>query len=352
MDIRTVGVVGAGRMAAGIAQVCVQNSFEVIIFDETEEALGWAEDSILRGLQRAEQPAAFSLLRKATDLRRLENCDIVVECASYDPEIKRALLLQLDARISPDKILAIETAALPVETVASAVENPDRLIGLHFYQPVPIMRLVEVIRPVHAKESAAEAAAAWVGRLGKTAVRCKDSPGFIVNRIARPFLLSAVSLVESGRSTPADVDRALREVGRFPMGPFEMLDFAGIEEEFIITRLVYEMLGRPDRLRPSALEQKLITRGCRGRSNGKGFYIYGDNPPGTVNPLLSELAGKSAKTKASPREILETVMRAVFVEARAVRGDGIASAEDIDTAMRLSLAWPKGPLEWEKEFGT
>lgn len=350
MEIRTIGVVGAGRMASGIAQVCVQNGLEVILFDETEEALGWAEDSILRGLHRAEQPAAFSLLRKATDLRRLESCDIVLECVSYDPEVKRALLRQLDARIAPDKILAVETAALPVESLASAIENPDRLIGLHFYQPVPIMGLVEVIRPTHASEAAAAIAVDWVERLGKTAVRCKDSPGFIVNRIARPFLLSSEGLVESGRSTPVDVDKALREVGRFPMGPFEMLDFAGLENEFIITRLVYEMLGRPDRLRPSALEQKLIARGCRGRSNGKGFYVYGDNPPGTVNPLLGELAGKSAKAKASPREILETVMKAVFIEARAVQGDGIASAEDIDTAMRLSLAWPKGPLEWEKEF--
>jgi 3-hydroxybutyryl-CoA dehydrogenase len=349
VEISTVGVVGAGYMGGGIAQVCVQNGIEVLLFGDTDESLSRAEDQVLRGLHRAEQPAAFSLLRKSTNLSRMEGCDLVIECASYDLEAKRALLRRLDAHLPPTKILAVESASLPIETVSASVENPDRLFGLHFFKPVPVMKAVELIRPTHAAEKFVAPLTNWLQKIGKSPARCKDAPGFIVNRVARPLLLESARLLEAGRGTPVAVDRALVELAGFPMGPFQILDFAGLQEEFIISETIYKMLGSPERLKPSGLEEKMIARGCRGRSNSRGYYVYGDNPPGTMNPLLSELVEGYAARPMAPADIVETVLVAIFREAQELLNEGVANEDDIDEALRLSLAWPKGPFAWRKE---
>ncbi|MFH1725145.1 MAG: 3-hydroxyacyl-CoA dehydrogenase NAD-binding domain-containing protein [Elusimicrobiota bacterium] len=350
MEIRQIGVVGAGPLGAGIAQACVQSGLEVLLVDDTEQVLGYAEDMVLRGLHRAEQPAAFGLLRKATRLDKLEPCDLVIECASEAPEAKQDLLRRIDARVERSCVLAVQTTALPVSVVARAVENPERVVGLQFFHPPHITKLVELIRYEHASEAALGVAAELAARLGKTAVVCADRPGFVVNRVARAFYLTAMRLLEGGRGTPAAIDAALRARGGFRAGPFEILDFFGLEEDFAVSEIVYQLLGRPERLKPPAIEQALIVRGCRGRRNSRGFYVYGENPPGTENPLVAELAaGYNGSPEAAPA-ILRTVLEAVFAEAHAVVDEGIARAADVDVAMRLGLYWPKGPFEWEKEL--
>jgi len=349
MELRTIGVVGAEQMGAGIAQCCVQAGLEVVLVDDTEEILSAAEDRILRGLQRAEQPAAFSLMRKATRLDRLESCDLVVECGSEAPEAKQDLLRRIDARVRPSSILAVETSALPVHIAARAVENPERVVGMRFFHPPSIAKLIEVIRYEHASDGALDAAFGLARTLGKTPVRCKDSPGFIVNRILRPYYLTAMRLLEQGRGTPLSIDAALREKGGFPAGPFQLVDFFGLVEDFAVSEIVFQLLDQPQRLKPPRVEELLILKEAKGRSCGRGFYLYEDALPGTVNPALRDLLKGYCSDPMEPGAMVDAVLEAVFIEARQVVESGVASRTDVDTAMCLGAHWPKGPFEWEEE---
>ena len=344
-----IGIVGAGDIGAGLAQACVSAGLPVLLIDDADESLGRAEDRILRGLQRAEQSAAFSLLRKATRLQRVEDCDLVVECATEDPAHTQDMLRRIDSRLERGRVLAVQTTAMPVSLVGRAVENPDRLVGLHFLSPVSHMKLVEVVQYQHAEEETVRKAVEFVSRIGKTPVRCKDSPGFIMNRLARPFIHTALRFIEQGRGTPASVDGALRSLGGFPAGPVEMVDFFGLQEDFAVAEIVYQLLGRPERLTPSPLAYALIGRGVLGRRRGRGFYLYGDAPNGTSNPLLKELVPGYDGEPARPEEILAAVLDSVADEARRIVDDGIAGPDDVDAAAKMGLLWPKGPFEWEKE---
>jgi 3-hydroxybutyryl-CoA dehydrogenase len=344
-----IGIVGAGDVGSGLAQICVQNGLQVLLIDDSEEALGNAEERVLKGLHRAEQPAAFSLLRKATRFDRVEECDLVVECATEDPAHTQDLLRRIDARLDRKKLLAVQTTAMPVHVVGRAVENPDRLVGLHFFNPAHHMKLVEVVHYEHADESAISKAITFAERIGKTAVRCKDSPGFIVNRLARPYIHTALGFIAQGRGTPASVDGALRSLGGFPAGPVEMVDFFGLEEDYAVAEIVYQFLDRPERLKPSALVYSLIGRSVLGRRHGSGFYLYGEAPTGSGNPLLRQLVENYDARPAKPAEILDNVLESVFREAHSLVAEGVAEPADIDTAVKLGLLWPKGPFEWEKE---
>jgi 3-hydroxybutyryl-CoA dehydrogenase len=348
VDIQTVGVIGAGTIGAGVAQLCVQNRLEVLLIDETEEILSWAEERILRGLHRAEQPGAFSLMRKARDFRDIEHCDFLVETGPEDGEVKKNLIRRLDARLPLSKVLAIHTAVLPIGQLASAIENPDRVLGMHFFNPVPTTDLIELIVPEKISENSIRSALSLVTRLGKTAIRVRDIPGFIVSRVGRLFFLVSMRLLEQGRGTPATIDAALRQ-GGFRIGPFEFMDFVGLDEDLAISESLYNLSGHPDRLRPCAVQEKLVARGCRGRKNSRGFYVYGENPPGTVNPILKELVSGLGQHPVRDTDILQAVVQGVIHEAKACTAESVATKSDIDTAMRLSMNWPKGPFEWEQQ---
>lgn len=349
MELRTVGIVGAEGIGAGIAQICVQAGLEVILVDDTEEILGAAEDRILRGLQRAEQPGAFSLMRKATRLDKLESCDLAIECGLEAPQAKQDLLRRMDSRVSRSCVLAVQTSALPVSIAARAVENPERVVGVHFFTPPTISRLVEVIRYEHASEEAMRTVLDFVARLGKTAVRCQDTAGFIVNRVSRPMFLCAMRLLERGRGDPVSIDSALRTAGAFPAGPFQLADFAGLEEDLSVSEILYELLGRPERLRPAEIERKLILRGCRGRRDGAGFYAYRERGSASPNPALAELVDGYGADPAKPEEIVRAVREAVGTEARALVDAGVAAEADVESAMRLGMQWPKGPFFREEK---
>lgn len=350
MDLRCVGVVGAGAVGCGVAQLCLQAGIEVVLVDDTEEVLSDAEDRILKALHRAEQPGAFGLMRKATRLDRVGECDFVVECAAEAPEAKQDLLCRLDARLERPRPLASQTGALPLNMVGRSVENPDRIVGLHFFLPVPIMGLVEVIRGEHSSDKTVETALDLVKRIGKRPIRCKDSPGFVVNRVTLPFYRTAMELLEQGRGTPAWIDGAMRNLGGLRAGPFEILDFLGLEESLANGSVIYELLGRPDRLKPCVVQERLVERGFAGRREAGGFYVY-DGKPGEANPVLEQLVEGLGQDPAPPPDIVRRVLEKVFAEAHAVADEGIAAAEDVDAAIRLALGWPKGPFEWEKELG-
>ncbi|MDE2293336.1 MAG: 3-hydroxyacyl-CoA dehydrogenase family protein [Elusimicrobia bacterium] len=350
-DISQVGVVGASGVGPALAQACLQAGLAVVLVDDTEEILSAAEDAVLRGLQRAEQPGVFSLMRKATRLERLEGCDLVVECGSETPQAKQDLLRRIDARTDRSCVIAVETDALPVSFTARYVENPDRVVGVHVPPPATIGRLVEVVRYEHAAPQSVERTLAWVERLGRRAVCAADKAGFVVNRLQRAWMAAAFRLLEAGRGTPASIDAAVRSAGGFPAGPFETIDARGLEADFHIGETIYELLGRPERLRPSAAHEKLLARGCRGRRNSRGFFVYGENPPGTVNPLLEELVpGLGARPAPAP-EVVAAAADAAVAEARAIVDDGVAGPEDVETAAKLGLFWTKGPAKWAEERG-
>ncbi len=170
-------------------------------------------------------------------------------------------MCRIDARLDPSRILAVHSTAMPIHVVARAVENPERVIGVHFFMPPAIARLVEVVHYEHASESALKVGLEFVERLKKTAIRCKDRPGFVVNRIARPLYLTAMRILEQGRGTPASIDEALRKTGGFPAGAFQILDFFGVEEDFALSEIVYQLLDRPERLKPASIAEKLLARG-------------------------------------------------------------------------------------------
>lgn len=349
MEIRKVGIAGVGPLGAGVAQACAQSGLEVLLIGSRQQDLEWAEERILRGLHRAEQPAAFGLVRKAVGFAGLDACDLVVETDIEDLGTKKDMLRRLDAALPPPRVIAVGTSLFPVGMIASAVESPERVIGARFFSPAAVNPLVEVVSPEESSEEALADVLAFTARLGKKAVRSKDTPGFVTLRLTRPFHLAAIRLVEQGKGTPATVDRALREEGGLPMGPFERMDALGLEEDMAVSASVYQLSGRLERFRPSALQEKLVARGCRGRRNARGFYVYGENPPGTVNPLVSELSSATQRA-VPPAEALRAVLGAVSAEAATVLEEGVATAVDIDEAMRLGLGWPRGPLEWAKEF--
>lgn len=347
--MQSIGVVGAGTMGSGIAQLLAQCGFAVLLYDISEEILSKAEERIQKGLERIEDPRAFSLVRKTTSLRRLSACDSIIEAAVEDLAVKRDLFVQLDRVLEPPKLLATNTSSLSVGRIASGIENPDRVVGMHFFNPAYVMRLVEVVRTGNSSDAAVAGALELAKALGKTPVVCKDTPGFIANRVARPFYLSGMSVVEEGGGTPAEVDRALREAG-FRMGPFELMDLIGLEVNLTISRQIWDALGRPERLRPRKIQEQLVARGCRGRKNASGFYVYGENPPGTVNQDLEELVEGWAKRPLAPKEIVARVVGAVVQEAELAAEEGVASKPDIDTAMKLGLNWPRGPFEWQRDL--
>jgi 3-hydroxybutyryl-CoA dehydrogenase len=342
-----VGVVGAGVLGSGIAQVCLQSGFEVLLIDHTEEALAAGEGLILRGLHRAEQPAAFGRLRKATRLQRLQECDLAIECSAESPQAKQDLLCRVDAQMPPDRIVGIHTPALTVGLLTRGVENPERFVGLNFFHPVPHTKLAEVAAGAMSSPEAVEGAVGFAGKLGKTALSCKDAPGFMVHRLACAQYRAALRLFEEGLGTPAGIDGALRSAGAMRVGPFEAMDWMGLDESLSVSATIYELLGRPDRLKPSRVQQALVKGGWLGRKDNGGFYVYDEGQSGVENPALYKIAADRPTAAAEPRALLAAVIKGGLAEARFMVSEGVAAPRDIDVAARLGLHWPRGPFEWE-----
>jgi 3-hydroxybutyryl-CoA dehydrogenase len=345
--VTTVGIVGAGTMGAGIAQVVLAAGDEVVLHDVDPAAIERARERIAAGLER-HPPAhggttaeALARLRDATTLDAVgAEADLVVEAALEDLDLKRTVVRALDAAAPPSTILATNTSALSVSTIAEAATRPDRVLGLHFFNPVPRMALVEVVEPPGVDPAVIARAVALVTGWGKTPVLCRDTPGFIVNRVNRPFTIAALRLLEH-HAAPVDViDAALRGAG-FPLGPFELMDLIGLDVNLAAATAVWEGLGRPDRLRPSRIQERLVAAGRLGRKTGRGFYRYEDGRAvGPDRPF----AGGPPATLAEPA-IAAIVINAIDEEARLAVDDGVAEPDAIDLAMRLGANHPMGPFE-------
>ena len=281
MEISRVGVVGLGTMGSGIAQVCLQAGVEVVGHDVSEElgekARARIDHYLSRGVEKErltqdEKDAALARLCLVTDLAELASCQLVIEAAFEDLDVKRELFGELD-RVAPDAILATNTSALSVTQIAEATQRPERVVGMHFFNPAPVLPLVEVIRTVHTSDETFDAAYAFAQRLGKEPVACNDTPGFVVNRILIPLLNDCVRVLDEARVTPEDVDRAMRFGANWPIGPCALIDLIGVDVHVHASEALHDALGEA-RMAPPQRLVEMRDAGHLGRKAGRGFYDY------------------------------------------------------------------------------
>ena len=274
-------VCGAGTMGSGIAQVSAQSGFKTILYDLNPAVLEKATNSIEKNLQSLVEKGKLAIAEKNAAQQRLQftslfaDCiaDIFIEAIAERPELKIDLFNQLAKMNNSNCIFATNTSSLSVNNIASQIKNPERVIGMHFFNPATIMKLVEVVNTNYTKEQTTRIILEIAGQMGKTAVVCKDSPGFVVNRVARPFYIEALRLAEENLSDFAQADALLEATG-FKMGPFKLMDLIGNDINYAVSCSVYEQLNRPERLAPSYIQKEKVEKGELGRKSGKGYYLY------------------------------------------------------------------------------
>jgi len=347
--VRPVGIVGAGTMGAGIAQVALEAGHHVRLYDAAPEALAGAFERIRDGLTRRAAKAGHTEGWVEGSFSRLEfalspeeaaaDAELVIEAAIEDLAAKREIFEALAMAAPADAILATNTSALSVTAIAEATGRPDRVLGLHFFNPAPVMRLVEVVVTSAADPAVAARAMGLMTAWGKTPVRCSDSPGFIVNRVNRPFTIGALRLLEAGLADVTAIDDAMREAG-FPMGPFELMDLIGIDVNLAAARGVWDGLGRPDRLRPSPIQERLVEAGQLGRKTGSGFYRYGAAGVATGLASVPTDGRPDPGPVMAADDIAARIRDAVDAEARLAESDGVATADDIRLALELGAGHP------------
>jgi 3-hydroxybutyryl-CoA dehydrogenase len=342
-------------MGAGIAQVALEAGSEVVLHDVDPEAIERARARIRDGLERRAktldvEPSAvvdwvdmrLDGLRQGLTLDAVASqADLVIEAALEDLDLKCEIFRALDAGAQRGAILATNTSALSVAAIAGATRNPGRVIGLHFFNPVPKMALVEVVPGPKTRPTIVARAEAAMRAWGKTPVRSSDTPGFIVNRVNRPFTITALRLLEDDRSTVETIDGAMRSAG-FPMGPFELMDLAGLDINLAAATSIWEGLGQPERLRPSPIQERLVAEGRLGRKTGAGFYTYRNGRRGEA---LDATEPRPTTATMRAADIRTRILDAIDAEARRARDEGVAGEDDIDLAMRLGANHPSGPFE-------
>ena len=362
--VELIGVVGTGTMGAGIAQLALEAGHEVLIHDVDPAAIDRGRSRIRAGLERRagrldlDQDSAeawvdgrLARLRAAPTLDVLTDADpgLVIEAALEDLAAKRAIMRSLDAATWAEAILATNTSALSVEAIARATIQPGRVLGLHFFNPAQVMPLVEVVLAPLTDPAVAERASRLMVAWGKVTVRCADTPGFIVNRINRPFTLEALAMLGAGGGTVASIDAAVRAAG-YPMGPFELMDLVGLDINLAAAAAIFERArtaGDPlaERFRPSPIQERLVASGQLGRKTGEGFYAYGPDG-GSLGPAEAIAGPAASSTEPRPDlEIAERITLAIVNEAYRALGDEVATATDIDLALRLGAGHPIGPFE-------
>jgi 3-hydroxybutyryl-CoA dehydrogenase len=355
--VTIVGIVGAGVMGAGIAQVALEAGWEVLLHDIDPDAIERGRDRVREGLAR--RAARLDLdadtidgwvdgrLAKLRDAHTLDTlateATLIVEAALEDLELKRTIFRALDAGAPAAVLLATNTSALSITAIAEATTRAARVLGLHFFNPVPLMALVEVVPGELTARETTERAVGWQRDWGKTPIVCTDTPGFIVNRVHRPYTIEALRLLEDGAADVGSIDAAMRAAG-FPMGPFELMDLAGLDINLAAAEGVWTGLGKPDRLRPSPIQARLVAEGRLGRKTGRGFYTYEHGRPPTVDPDFAASPGGDDPEAAAASRIRDRILRAITDEAGRAAEAGVASAEDIATALRLGAGYPEDVL--------
>jgi len=356
--VQRVGVLGAGTMGAGIAQLAALGGYETRLYDAFEGAAERGAERLDAALGKgaargrwseADAAAAKARVRPAAALTELEGCELLIEAAPEDLELKRELFRAAAAACGPDAVLASNTSSLRIGAIAAGVPHPERVVGMHFFNPPPLMKLVEVVAAKESSERALAATVAVAATMGRTPIRAKDSPGFVANRLARPFSLESLRMLGDGVADAATIDRVVRLGGGFRMGPFELLDLIGLDVNLTIARSFFAQGGEPERWRPSPIQERLVEAGKLGRKSGEGYYSYAEGATREPDPEAEIDAptldpGALARIDPAGPEILPRLFAQIANEAAYAREEEIASPADMETAMKLGFNWPLGPL--------
>lgn len=287
MDIKTVGIIGAGQMGAGIAQVCAQSGYAVVLFDQSADAVKKAFERIEKGINRLAEKEAISAddakaalgrLTPAASVQELSDCDLVIEAATENEQVKNAIFKSVCEHLKPGAMLASNTSSISITRLAAATDRPGRFIGLHFMNPVPVMKLVEIIRGIATEPETYAAAVAFARSLGKTTANSEDFPAFIVNRILIPMINEAIYTLYEGVGTVEAIDTGMKLGTNHPMGPLELADFIGLDTVLAVMNVLYEGLS-DSKYRPCPLLVKYVEAGWLGRKVGRGFYDYRGEKP-------------------------------------------------------------------------
>ena len=367
MSVERIGVVGAGTMGAGIAQIACLGGFETVLYDLDDKALKRGVEMLRNGLRRgvgrarwSEQEATGAAARLHADvlLEALSDCEFVIEAAPEDLDLKRNLFDRLAGVCSEDAVLATNTSSLSVTAIAAAVPAPERVVGMHFFNPPALMKLVEIVAGDESGEPALELATEVAGRVERTPIRAHDGIGFVANRCARPFTLEALRMLGEGVATHEAIDRICRLGGGFRMGPFELMDLIGIDINYGVARSFAEQSFGEPRWRPHPIQARMVAARRLGRKTGRGFYAYDKEAPHrerdpdveAERPIIDNAELERVAGPASPA-VLGRIGAQIANEACFALDERVASVEDINTAMRLGFNWPLGPLEWGERLG-
>jgi 3-hydroxybutyryl-CoA dehydrogenase len=350
MSLMKIGVIGAGAMGAGIAQVAAQNGHDVILYDTKYAALERARHGYEKIFARLVEKGKWSeeKVKEVTcrvhfenHLDKFEDCGLVIEAIVENLDIKKSVFGALEDVVSEDCVMASNTSSLSIAAISSAAKNPSRVMGVHFFNPAPLMPLVEIIPSLTTSNKKAEEIRALIDSWGKVTVLAKDTPGFIVNRVARPFYSEAIKLYEEGVANIPTIDWALKTIGGFRMGPFELTDLIGHDVNYVVTETVWSQFFYDPRFKPSITQKRLLEAGLYGRKSKRGFYDYSE---GANNPAATE-------DETLGNFIVDRILAMLINEAADAVFLNIASIKDIDLAMTKGVNYPKGLLAWADEIG-
>jgi 3-hydroxybutyryl-CoA dehydrogenase len=350
-----VAIIGSGTMGSGIAQVAATSGCEVKIYDTNLDALAKSKSNLKNTLSKLVEKTKIDEHEKSRiennisyvhTLGELSHSDLVIEAIIENMEIKRKLFSELENYVSPETILASNTSSLSIASIAASCQKPERVIGIHFFNPAPLMQLVEVIPAVQTSEEVLQKSVEIISDWKKVVAVAKDTPGFIVNRVARPFYSESLRIYEegvtdlpAGQAGFATIDWALKTIGGFRMGPFELMDMIGHDVNYIVTETVFTAFYFDPKFKPSFTQKRLLEAGFLGRKSGRGFYNYNQELP------------KPTEDTVLAKTIFERVIVMLINEAADTLFLNIASAKDIDNAMTKGVNYPKGLLAWADELG-
>jgi 3-hydroxybutyryl-CoA dehydrogenase len=346
-----IGIIGSGTMGAGIAQVAAQNGNQVIVIDTNLEALEKAKKGIESTLQKLVDKQKITT-EKSVEISNaitwenqfevLKNCDLIIEAIVENLTIKQNLFAALEAIVSDECILATNTSSLSITSIAAICKKPERVIGIHFFNPAPVMELVEIVPALQTSVEVTSKAISIIDSWNKKTVTAKDTPGFIVNRIARPFYSEAIRIYEEGMASIETIDYAMKTIGGFKMGPFELMDLIGHDVNYMVTETVWTSFYFDPRYTPSFTQKRLVEAKWFGKKSGRGFYNYAEgavkNNPESSDAVLLE-------------NIFIRILVMLLNEAANALYLNIANKEDIDLAMTKGVNYPKGLLKWADEIG-
>ena len=353
-----VGIIGSGTMGSGIAQVGATAGCKVKVYDTNQKVLDKAKQTLDRILSRLIEKEKIDLAEKSRiqnnmeyvgHLADLSDSNLIIEAIVENLDIKKSVFTELENKVSDDCILATNTSSLSITSIASALNKPERCIGIHFFNPAPLMALVEVVPALQTSSTVLEETINHISSWGKTVAKAKDTPGFIVNRVARPFYGEALRIYEEGMADFATIDWSLKALGGFKMGPFELMDFIGNDVNYTVTETVFEAFYYDSRYKPAFTQKRLVEAGFLGRKSGRGYYQYDKNGEIDVSCYPETVSGY--QSNELEKYIFNRVLIMLINEAADALFLNIASAQDIDNAMTKGVNYPKGLLGWADEKG-